>query len=149
VIVALHQVHKGGRSHVPYRNSLLTLFLKDSLGGNCKTVMVATLSMEQAQAPETISTCRFAQTVAMIPNSPSINEEFDPHAEIKRLKVTMIATQQPADSSRLRQEIIDTESSQHPAASIQQPAASSQQPAASSQQPAASSRPTADVYVCD
>jgi kinesin family protein 6/9 len=87
VIVALHQVHKGGRSHVPYRNSLLTLFLKDSLGGNCKTVMVATLSMEQAQAPETISTCRFAQTVAIIPNSPSINEEFDPHAEIKRLKV--------------------------------------------------------------
>ena len=32
-------------SHVPYRNSLLTSILRDSLGGNCLTTMLATLSV--------------------------------------------------------------------------------------------------------
>ena len=42
VIAALGQ-GKGG-SHVPYRNSKLTLMLKDSLGGDCKTLMIANIS---------------------------------------------------------------------------------------------------------
>lgn len=37
------------RVHVPYRNSLMTMVLRDSLGGNCRTVMVATISPEQEQ----------------------------------------------------------------------------------------------------
>jgi kinesin family protein 6/9 len=54
--------------HVPYRNSLMTLVLKDSLGGNCRTVMVAAISADAAQMEESISTCRFAQRVAMVTN---------------------------------------------------------------------------------
>ena len=47
VIVALNQKSKfKTKQHIPYRNSLLTTLLKDSLGGNCKTVMIATISME-------------------------------------------------------------------------------------------------------
>ncbi|KXS18436.1 kinesin-domain-containing protein, partial [Gonapodya prolifera JEL478] len=42
-IVALHEKSLGRRDHVPYRNSVLTCMLKDSLGGNCRTVMVATV----------------------------------------------------------------------------------------------------------
>lgn len=38
------------RAHVPYRNSLMTLVLRDSLGGNCRTVMIATVNNEQEQA---------------------------------------------------------------------------------------------------
>ena len=33
VIVALHEKAKGTRSHIPYRDSTLTMLLKDSLGG--------------------------------------------------------------------------------------------------------------------
>jgi kinesin family protein 6/9 len=40
VIVALHEKRSGARQHIPYRNSLMTTILKDSLGGNCKTVSV-------------------------------------------------------------------------------------------------------------
>jgi hypothetical protein len=46
----------------------MTLVLRDSLGGNCKTVMVATISGEAAQMEESISTCRFAQRVALVTN---------------------------------------------------------------------------------
>lgn len=49
VIVALHEKNTKGRMHIPYRNSMLTSVLRDSLGGNCKTVMVATVSPEKEQ----------------------------------------------------------------------------------------------------
>jgi len=70
VIVALNQKSKskGKTAHVPYRNSLLTTILKDSLGGNCKTVMIATISMDRSNQDETVSTLRFAQRVKLIEN---------------------------------------------------------------------------------
>lgn len=49
VIVALHEKNTKGRTHIPYRNSMMTSVLRDSLGGNCKTVMVATVSPERDQ----------------------------------------------------------------------------------------------------
>uniref|UniRef100_A0A383VGS4 Kinesin-like protein n=1 Tax=Tetradesmus obliquus TaxID=3088 RepID=A0A383VGS4_TETOB len=87
VIVALQERSMGlARVHVPYRNSLMTLVLRDSLGGNCRTVMVATVSGEAEHMEESISTCRFAQRVALIKNEVSVNEEVDPAAIIRRLK---------------------------------------------------------------
>lgn len=56
------------RPHVPYRNSMMTTVLRDSLGGNCRTVMIANITGEQGQLDESISTCRFAQRVAMVSN---------------------------------------------------------------------------------
>ncbi len=35
------------RSHIPYRNSMMTSVLRDSLGGNCMTSMIATCSVEK------------------------------------------------------------------------------------------------------
>lgn len=87
VIVALQERASGhGRPHVPYRNSAMTSILRDSLGGNCKTVMVANVTPEPTQLEESISTCRFAQRVAMISNRVQVNEELDPASVIKRLK---------------------------------------------------------------
>ena len=48
--MALNEKAKGQRSHIPYRNSMMTQVLRDSLGGNCKTVMVATISAEKGCA---------------------------------------------------------------------------------------------------
>ncbi len=66
VIVALNERSTGGRMHIPYRNSMMTSVLRDSLGGNCKTVMVGTIAVEPTNIDEAISTCRFAQRVACI-----------------------------------------------------------------------------------
>lgn len=46
VIVALRERGTKGRQHIPYRNSMMTSVLRDSLGGNCKTVMIATVNAE-------------------------------------------------------------------------------------------------------
>ena len=83
VIVALSDK---SRSHVPYRNSMMTSVLRDSLGGNCKTTMIATLNTARPNIDETISTCRFAQRVALIQNSATLNEEADPRLMISKLK---------------------------------------------------------------
>ena len=65
VIIALNEKSRtGNRVHIPYRNSLMTTILKDSLGGNCRTVMIATISSEIENYEETISTLRFAQRVS-------------------------------------------------------------------------------------
>ncbi|XP_061173877.1 kinesin-like protein KIF6 [Saccostrea echinata] len=74
------------RQHIPYRNSMMTSVLRDSLGGNCMTTMIATCSVEKRNIDESISTCRFAQRVAMIKNDVMVNEELDPKLMIQRLK---------------------------------------------------------------
>ncbi|OON15524.1 hypothetical protein X801_08671, partial [Opisthorchis viverrini] len=96
VIVALSEKQ---RSHIPYRNSMMTMILRDSLGGNCMTSMIANCSAEQCNIQETIATCRFAQRVALIKNDMILNEEQDPHvvighlkAEIERLKAELAFT---------------------------------------------------------
>ncbi|XP_071833183.1 uncharacterized protein [Apostichopus japonicus] len=67
---------------VPYRNSVLTWLLKDSLGGNAKTVMIATVSPASIHYNETMSTLRYARRATHIVNQPVINE--DPHVRVIR-----------------------------------------------------------------
>lgn len=43
VIVALHEKATKNRGHIPYRNSMMTSVLRDSLGGNCKTVSLSNI----------------------------------------------------------------------------------------------------------
>ena len=73
VIVALSKKANGNQEHIPYRNSLMTSILRDSLGGNCKTVMIATLSVEKSSEEETLSTVRFASRYQKLVNEISMN----------------------------------------------------------------------------
>ncbi|EOA98367.1 Kinesin-like protein KIF6, partial [Anas platyrhynchos] len=83
VIIALAEKN---RSHIPYRNSMMTSVLRDSLGGNCMTTMIATLSLDKRNIDESISTCRFAQRVALIKNEAVLNEEVDPRLMVVQLQ---------------------------------------------------------------
>uniref|UniRef100_A0A8C9XSA3 Kinesin-like protein n=1 Tax=Sander lucioperca TaxID=283035 RepID=A0A8C9XSA3_SANLU len=73
------------RDHVPFRQSKLTHALKDSLGGNCNTVLVANIYGEAAQIEETLSTLRFASRMMCVRTNPAVNEHMDP-AQIKKLQ---------------------------------------------------------------
>ena len=77
VIIALQEKASNNRSHIPYRNSLLTTILKDSLGGNCRTTMIATISSDLDNLEETISTSRFAQRCASLENEITKNQKID------------------------------------------------------------------------
>lgn len=57
-----------GRSHVPYRQSKMTNILKDSIGGNCKTLMIANVWPEPDHIEETISTFKFATRMMNVSN---------------------------------------------------------------------------------
>ncbi|KAI9557590.1 hypothetical protein GHT06_017418 [Daphnia sinensis] len=61
-------------SFIPYRDSVLTWLLKDSLGGNSKTFLVAAISPSTHAFKETLNTLRFAERAKRVVNEPVINE---------------------------------------------------------------------------
>ncbi|XP_026725612.1 kinesin-like protein KIF3A [Trichoplusia ni] len=65
----------GKSTHIPYRNSKLTRLLQDSLGGNSKTVMIATIGPADTNYVETISTLRYANRAKNIENKTHVNSE--------------------------------------------------------------------------
>ncbi|XP_019632740.1 PREDICTED: kinesin-like protein KIF13A isoform X8 [Branchiostoma belcheri] len=74
---------KGAKNKfVPYRDSVLTWLLKDNLGGNSKTAMIATISPALDNYEETLSTLRYADRAKRIVNHAVVNE--DPNARIIR-----------------------------------------------------------------
>ena len=86
VIVSLSEKDKGKISHIPYRNSLMTTILKDSLGGNCKTILIANASSDIKYIDETLSTMRFALRCAKVKNEISKNEHIDLTVLINQLQ---------------------------------------------------------------
>ncbi|XP_004400503.1 PREDICTED: stAR-related lipid transfer protein 9 [Odobenus rosmarus divergens] len=84
------------QSYIPYRDSVLTWLLKDSLGGNSKTIMVATVSPAHTCYSETMSTLRYASNAKHIINKPRVNEDANMklirelREEIGRLKAMLL-----------------------------------------------------------
>ncbi|XP_074757157.1 kinesin-like protein KIF9 isoform X3 [Athene noctua] len=74
------------RDHMPFRQSKLTHVLKDSLGGNCNTVLVTNICGEAAHVEETLSSLRFATRMKWITTEPVINETYG--REVNRSLVT-------------------------------------------------------------
>ena len=72
------------RDHVPYRQSKLTNMLKNSIGGNCYTILIANIWPEGGHLEETISTLRFALRMKQVENVPTVNETADRNLLIKR-----------------------------------------------------------------
>lgn len=72
------------RDHVPYRQAKLTNYLRDSLGGNCKTVMIANVWPEPLHLEETSSTLKFATRMMKVNNEAQVNIYQDPALLIKR-----------------------------------------------------------------
>lgn len=86
VIAALAELSsakgKKAKPQVPYRDSVLTWLLKDSLGGNSMTAMIAAISPADINWDETLSTLRYADSAKRIKNHAVVNE--DPNAKMIR-----------------------------------------------------------------
>ena len=70
---------KGPKDIVPYRDSVLTWLLKDSLGGNSKTAMVACIA--PSDYDETLSTLRYADQAKNIRTRATVNQDAISAAE--------------------------------------------------------------------
>ncbi|CAL8352082.1 unnamed protein product [Merluccius merluccius] len=64
---------KSKKSHIPYRDSKLTRLLKDSLGGNCRTVMIANVSPSSMMYDDTHNTLKYADRAKQIKSSLKSN----------------------------------------------------------------------------
>ncbi|KAJ9459471.1 Kinesin-like protein [Diplonema papillatum] len=85
VIAALTSKDPGHlRQHVPYRDSKLTRILEDSLGGNCKTTMIATISPAPESYTESLSTLKYANRAKNIKNEAVVNEDIGQKGLIKK-----------------------------------------------------------------
>ncbi|CBZ32776.1 kinesin K39, putative, partial [Leishmania donovani] len=106
---------KAQYSVAPFRDSKLTFILKDSLGGNSKTFMIATVSPSALNYEETLSTLRYASRARDIVNVAQVNE--DPRARrIRELEEQMedmrqaMAGGDPAYVSELKKKLALLES---------------------------------------
>ncbi|NWR15410.1 KIF14 protein, partial [Emberiza fucata] len=93
VISALSkQSQNGKKTFIPYRESVLTWLLKESLGGNSQTTMIATVSPAASSTEETLSTLRYAKQACSIINIAKVNEDVNVKlirelkAEIEKLR---------------------------------------------------------------
>ncbi|CAM4576542.1 kinesin-like protein KIF18A [Caretta caretta] len=64
---------KSKKQHIPYRNSKLTRLLKDSLGGNCRTIMIAAVSPSSMFYDDTYNTLKYANRAKDIKSSLKSN----------------------------------------------------------------------------
>ncbi|XP_034015546.1 kinesin-like protein KIF15-A [Thalassophryne amazonica] len=107
VIMALVDVSNGKNRHICYRDSKLTFLLRDSLGGNAKTYIIANVHPGSKCFGETLSTLHFAQRAKLIKNKAVINEDTQGNvrqlqAEVKKLKeqLAQALASQVKDSGR-------------------------------------------------
>ena len=106
VINALVELANGRPRHVHYRDSKLTFLLRDSLGGNAKTCIIANVSPAPACQAETLSTLRFAQRAKLIKNKAIVNKDIHGsysqlQAEIKRLQAELAMLKASKSFSKL------------------------------------------------
>ncbi|KAH9216920.1 kinesin motor domain-containing protein [Leptodontidium sp. 2 PMI_412] len=74
-----HRPGKRSKDIVPYRDSILTWLLKDSLGGNSKTAMIACIA--PSDYDETLSTLRYADQAKRIRTRAVVNQDHVSAAE--------------------------------------------------------------------
>ncbi|KAK7114455.1 kinesin-like protein KIF15 isoform X2 [Littorina saxatilis] len=91
VIMSLVKISQGRPQHIPYRDSKLTFLLRDSLGGNARTSIVACVHPDAKCFGETLSTLNFAKRAKLIKNKAVVNEDTQGNVahlqtEIRRLR---------------------------------------------------------------
>ncbi|KAH9425004.1 hypothetical protein DERP_009229 [Dermatophagoides pteronyssinus] len=89
---------------IPYRDSVLTWLLRENLGGNSKTAMIAAISPADINYEETLSTLRYADRAKQIMCTAIINEDANAKLirelrdEIARLKTILLAEDHQNDN---------------------------------------------------
>ncbi|XP_073491558.1 kinesin-like protein KIF13A isoform X2 [Aquarana catesbeiana] len=115
--LAENSENKRKTQHVKYRDSVLTWLLKNNLGGNSKTIMLATVSPAADNYQETLSTLRYAESAKRIVNQAMVNKDVKSKAieelqeAIKSLREQLTTTEQvKAEVKKLKSQLEEKES---------------------------------------
>jgi DNA repair exonuclease SbcCD ATPase subunit len=98
-------------NHVPFRDSVLTWVLKDSLGGNSKTFMLATIASSSKYYPTTHNTLIYASHAKKIVNTVHVNQEKEMITSLKQ-EIEVLRKQLSlggGDPGKLKEEIAQRE----------------------------------------
>ena len=101
---------QGKGTFIPYRDSKLTRLLQDSLGGNAKTIMIATISPLMYSYEESFSTLKYASKAKYITNAPIVNQDpkdallLEYEKEIRNLRSQLSQLQVPVEINQLKEE---------------------------------------------
>ncbi|KAM9373126.1 kinesin-like protein KIF18A [Phaethornis superciliosus] len=97
---------KRKKQHIPYRNSKLTRLLKDSLGGNCRTIMIAAVSPSSMFYEDTYNTLKYANRAKDIKSSLKSNVvSLDSHIS----QYVKICNEQKKEILRLKEKLKEYE----------------------------------------
>jgi hypothetical protein len=99
---------KKGSGTAPFRDSVLTTFLSDTIGGNCRCSLIATISAHPEHYDDTVATLEFAEKMKHVQCRPVVNEQHceaavaDLEAQMRALKAQMMqaASEPSADFGR-------------------------------------------------
>ena len=94
------------KKQIPYRDSKLTHLLRDSLGGNAKTSIIAAVSPFDFNISETKSTLNFAQNAKKVKNHAIVNEEVSGNENMKEMKILKKYNTVLEENMRLKQELL-------------------------------------------
>lgn len=115
-----------GQRHVPYRDSKLTRLLKDSLGGNCQTVMIANISPSSLSLDDTYNTLKYAARAKTIKSTIKKNvvncemhvghyvklvEELN--KEVDKLKAELVASKESVEELKKKSDELESEIERH------------------------------------
>ena len=102
-------------AHIPFRDNPLTWLLADSLGGNSKTILIATVSPCSSSYSQTLSTLKYADNAKQVINKVKVNENSDEdiiaslRLEIDELKRKLATTVDTDALAALKEEIAQRE----------------------------------------
>ncbi|XP_069821875.1 kinesin-like protein KIF18A isoform X2 [Dendropsophus ebraccatus] len=107
---------KTKKQHIPYRNSKLTRLLKDSLGGNCHTIMIAAVSPSSLSYDDTYNTLKYANRAKDIKSAVKSNVvSLDSHIS----QYAKICEQQKKEIAMLKEKLKNYEEQRIPEQSKQ------------------------------
>eukprot|EP01063_Lacrimia_lanifica_P029235 TRINITY_DN4419_c1_g5_i2.p1 TRINITY_DN4419_c1_g5~~TRINITY_DN4419_c1_g5_i2.p1 ORF type:complete len:1145 (+),score=494.62 TRINITY_DN4419_c1_g5_i2:447-3437(+) len=92
----------------PYRDSILTWILSESLGGNSKTLMIATVSPAESNREDSINTLRYAFKAKSIVNTVRVNEQ----------KTSVVLSAMMGEIATMRQRLVDDEADEESNANL-------------------------------
>ncbi|KAK4771553.1 hypothetical protein SAY87_032085 [Trapa incisa] len=82
----IRKLSKGGKGHVPYRNSKLTRILHNSLGGNARTAIICTMSPARMHVEQSRNTLLFASCAKEVTMNAQVNVVMSDKVLVKQLQ---------------------------------------------------------------